>query len=82
MPAGKLARKGGLDFVPTPMWSNIGVGLTEHTGGLRPTCPRLSGATPEVADAIEDKVPPPPASRNRLIPDQDVTTQDGDHAGA
>ncbi len=64
VPAGKLARREDVDFVLDPMWSNIGVDLAEHIDGLRSTCPRPSGVTPEVADAIEDGAPPLPANQS------------------
>lgn len=38
VPAAKLARREGIDFVPDPMWSPIRPDLHEHIDG--PTCPR------------------------------------------
>lgn len=40
VPAAKLARREGIDFVLDPMWRQIPHGLTEHIDGLRSTCPR------------------------------------------
>jgi uncharacterized LabA/DUF88 family protein len=40
VPAAKLARREGIDFVLDPMWSRIPPGLTEHIDGLRSTCPK------------------------------------------
>ncbi len=40
VPAAKLARREGIDFVLDPMWRTISAGLTEHIDGLRSTCPR------------------------------------------
>ncbi len=40
VPAAKLARREGIDFVLDPMWSNINEDLNEHVDGIRSTCPR------------------------------------------
>lgn len=40
VPAAKLARREGIDFVLDPMWSTIRADLHEHIDGLRSTCPR------------------------------------------
>lgn len=40
VPAAKLARREGIDFVLDPMWSNIHEELNEHVDGIRSTCPR------------------------------------------
>jgi uncharacterized LabA/DUF88 family protein len=40
VPAAKLARREGIDFILDPMWINIGRELHEHIDGLRSTCPR------------------------------------------
>ncbi|MDN8660865.1 NYN domain-containing protein [Stenotrophomonas indicatrix] len=40
VPAAKLARREGVDFVLDPMWSSIPKGLMEHIDGVRSTCPR------------------------------------------
>lgn len=40
VPAAKLARREGVDFVLDPMWQAIPSGLNEHIDGLRSTCPR------------------------------------------
>lgn len=40
VPAAKLARREGIDFVLDPMWRSIPQGLNEHIDGLRSTCPR------------------------------------------
>ena len=58
VPAGKLARREGVDFVLDPMWSNIGIDLTEHIDGLRSTCPRPSRVDPNVADVIDAAAEP------------------------
>ncbi|OIQ88142.1 NYN domain protein [mine drainage metagenome] len=40
VPAAKLARREGIDFVLDPMWQSIPPTLNEHIDGLRSTCPR------------------------------------------
>jgi uncharacterized LabA/DUF88 family protein len=40
VPAAKLARREGIDFVLDPMWSPIPTDLHEHVDGLRSTSPR------------------------------------------
>ncbi|MBV8520897.1 MAG: NYN domain-containing protein [Acetobacteraceae bacterium] len=42
VPAAKLARREGIDFVLDPMWSSIHPKLNEHIDGLRSTCPNPS----------------------------------------
>lgn len=40
VPAAKLARREGIDFVLDPMWRQVPEGLIEHIDGLRSTCPK------------------------------------------
>lgn len=40
VPAAKMARREGIDFILDPMWQTIPDGLMEHIDGLRSTCPR------------------------------------------
>jgi uncharacterized LabA/DUF88 family protein len=40
VPAAKLARREGIDFILDPMWQSIPEGLMEHIDGLRSTCPK------------------------------------------
>jgi uncharacterized LabA/DUF88 family protein len=40
VPAAKLARREGIDFVLDPMWRQVDARLGEHIDGLRSTCPR------------------------------------------
>ena len=47
VPAAKLARREGVDFILDPMWSQIADDLHEHVDGLRSTCPRPCAATSE-----------------------------------
>ncbi|MDC3952348.1 NYN domain-containing protein [Polyangium jinanense] len=42
VPAAKLARREGIDFVLDPMWHNIHPSLNEHIDGLRSTSPNPS----------------------------------------
>lgn len=42
VPAAKLARREGIDFVLDPMWRSIAQNLMEHIDGLRSTCPKPS----------------------------------------
>ena len=44
VPAAKLARRGGIDFVLDPMWATIRSDLQEHIDGLRNVCPRPAKA--------------------------------------
>jgi uncharacterized LabA/DUF88 family protein len=40
VPAAKLARREGIDFILDPMWHPISADLHEHIDGLRSTCPK------------------------------------------
>jgi uncharacterized LabA/DUF88 family protein len=40
VPAAKLARREGIDFILDPMWRTISPSLMEHIDGLRSTCPK------------------------------------------
>lgn len=40
LPAAKLARREGIDFVLDPMWNNIDDSLFEHIDGLKSTSPK------------------------------------------
>lgn len=40
LPAAKLARREGVDFVLDPMWNNIDESLFEHIDGLKSTSPK------------------------------------------
>lgn len=39
VPAAKLGRREGIDFVLDPMWHPIHASLNEHVDGIRSTCP-------------------------------------------
>lgn len=54
VPAAKLARREGVDFVLDPMWLQVPEGLHEHIDGRRSTCPRPKDkpGPPAVEDAI------------------------------
>lgn len=45
LPAAKLARREGVDFVLDPMWLQVSEGLHEHIDGRRSTCPRPSNCS-------------------------------------
>lgn len=40
VPAAKLARREGIDFILDPMWNNIHSDLNEHVDGIRSICPQ------------------------------------------
>ncbi len=40
IPAAKLARHEGIDFILDPMWHGIAPDLHEHIDGLQSVCPR------------------------------------------
>lgn len=45
VPASKLARREGIDFILDPMWVTIDDSLLEHIDGLHSTCPRPKNLT-------------------------------------
>ncbi|MHA6478947.1 NYN domain-containing protein [Stutzerimonas sp. KH-1] len=51
VPAAKLARREGIDFILDPMWQSIPDGLMEHIDGLRSTCPKPGAAARPAAVA-------------------------------
>lgn len=53
VPAAKLARREGIDFVLDPMWATIRADLYEHIDGLRSVCPR-PGKRPTDSDTQAD----------------------------
>lgn len=56
VPAAKLARREGVDFVLDPMWHQISPSLYEHIDGLRSTCPRPKSKTLGKAQRPEAEV--------------------------
>ena len=40
VPAAKLARREGIDFILDPMWNHIPPDLLEHIDGLQTNCPK------------------------------------------
>jgi len=50
VPAAKLARREGIDFILEPMWTTIRSDLFEHIDGLRSWCPRPGIAKEEPQD--------------------------------
>lgn len=65
VPAAKLARREGVDFVLDPMWQAIPAGLNEHIDGLRSTCARPKRKTDSACElpAAEES---PPATVNQV----------------
>lgn len=69
VPAAKLARREGVDFVLDPMWQAVPAGLNEHIDGLRSTCARKpaavanqqAGAVATPPSAVAVPAPPPAA---------------------
>lgn len=63
VPAAKLARREGVDFILDPMWNSIPSGLIEHIDGMRSVCPkpqkiRPAAPVPDIAQApISDLFP-------------------------
>ncbi len=56
VPAAKLARREGIDFILDPLWSSVSADLHEHIDGLQSVCPRPGtrnvpdpGLTPQIA---------------------------------
>jgi len=58
VPAAKLARREGIDFILDPMWHTIKPDLTEHIDGLRSTAPRPSGMRKRQVEPATDEVLP------------------------
>ena len=52
VPAAKVARREGIDFVLDPMWNHIDERLLEHIDGLRSSCPSRD----KMPDTIEEFV--------------------------
>lgn len=52
VPAAKLARREGIDFILDPMWATIRPDLYEHIDGLRSVCPRPEKKS--AADGVVD----------------------------
>ena len=59
VPAAKLARREGIDFILDPMWHRIHASLNEHIDGLRSTCPNPNRPKGEVlsSDDIDADLP-------------------------
>ena len=63
VPAAKLARREGVDFILDPMWQAIPAGLNEHIDGLRSTCARPKPKN-EVAAVGQSSAPQAAPSSN------------------
>ncbi len=61
VPAAKLARREGIDFILDPMWATIRADLHEHIDGLRTVIQRPS-APGNAATAPPPATPPPPTT--------------------
>lgn len=51
VPAAKLARREGIDFILDPIWARVPNGLSEHIDGMRTVCPRPKPKASAVAPA-------------------------------
>jgi uncharacterized LabA/DUF88 family protein len=63
VPAAKLARREGIDFILDPMWASIRDDLHEHIDGLRSVFdrkakPSLGEDAPPLTDGRTDATPP------------------------
>ena len=56
VPAAKLARRGGIDFVLDPMWATIRPDLYEHIDGLKSVCPKPGKAGLKPSLTADDPV--------------------------
>jgi len=70
VPAAKLARREGVDFLLDPMWSNIHPSLHEHVDGLRSVCPKPTKSSPAAtaAAAIAVAAAPAPSAAPAMAP--------------
>lgn len=60
VPAAKLARREGIDFVLDPMWSSVAPDLHEHIDGLKTVIPKPNDGTPvTVHPMIRSQTYPP-----------------------
>ncbi len=55
VPAAKLARREGIDFILDPMWSSINPELHEHIDGLRSCIPRPKPKNHQLIPTSEDE---------------------------
>mgnify|MGYP002546882890 CR=1 FL=1 len=54
VPAAKLARREGIDFVLDPMWAKVKADLNEHIDGLRSQCKNEIKRQDIVVEALDD----------------------------
>lgn len=54
VPAAKLARREGIDFILDPMWASIRPDLHEHIDGLRSVLPRPAARSQTAGTAVGD----------------------------
>ncbi|ANH70716.1 NYN domain-containing protein [Mitsuaria sp. 7] len=57
VPAAKMARREGIDFILDPMWQPVSANLQEHVDGLRSTARRRARADDEPARSPECALP-------------------------
>ena len=65
VPAAKLARREGIDFVLDPIWANIPPGLVEHIDGMRSVCPKPRRRMTSESASLQprtESTPLPPAA--------------------
>lgn len=62
VPAAKLARREGIDFILDPMWATIRDDLHEHIDGLRSVIKRPAAAPANPAPAVAAPAAPAPAN--------------------
>lgn len=69
VPAAKLARREGIDFILDPLWARIRPDLHEHIDGLRTVFARVQDASSQTVQAATDEGGP-------RTEEQDDTTED------
>jgi uncharacterized LabA/DUF88 family protein len=68
VPAAKVARREGIDFILDPMWNQIGDDLFEHIDGIHSTCPRQS-EMPKTIELFFNSFSKDDESRGNSIPE-------------
>lgn len=78
VPAAKLARREGVDFILDPMWGAIADDLHEHIDGLRSTCPRPVATSLEAPMIAAQPGIEPRGFTTEAGPDSRSATQNGE----
>lgn len=73
VPAAKLARREGIDFILDPMWNNIDPQLFEHIDGLTSTCPKPVGFKTSIKTPLAQNTIVPTTILSSDIPPQTKT---------